>query len=170
MKQKIETLTNVAILGFLLVVAVIYITGRFSHTPQYLQIRAGDELPPLPGYSWSSHPRTLVLALRYGCHYCEESVPFYKQLIELEGSGRIKNIHVLAVFPDDAVIVERALQLEGLSVDHIASVPFHGLKVFGTPTVILADQNGRVIGAWVGKLQSEDERGLVNTLELASKS
>lgn len=164
MKQKLETATNICIIIFLVIVGGNYLKGRISPRPDLSQIKIGDELSSLPGYNWNSHPRTLVLALRYGCHYCEDSAPFYKRLIDLETSAQVKDVHIIAAFPDDAVVVQRALQIEGLSLDYIASVSFRDLKISATPTAILVDQHARVTEAWVGQLSGSEEQRLMRIL------
>jgi hypothetical protein len=61
----------------------------------------GQTLAPLPGYSWSSYRKTLVIAIRRGCPYCDASLPFYRRLGEQEKSKMLR-AHVLLVMPDDA--------------------------------------------------------------------
>jgi hypothetical protein len=69
---------------------------RWGHEEARLE---GHTLPPLPGYRWGDHQKTLVLAIRKGCHFCEDSLPFYKRLSDLEKSNTL-HAHVLAVMPD----------------------------------------------------------------------
>jgi hypothetical protein len=46
-------------------------------------VAAGDHLANLPGIDWSQHRRTLLLVLNTGCHFCQDSVPFYQKLLAL---------------------------------------------------------------------------------------
>lgn len=163
MKAKIESITNIAILVFLLVVGGVYVKNNFFSSHPTL-IRAGDRAPALAGYDWASHPRTLVLALRHGCHYCEESAPFYKRLVDLEQSGRLGGIHIVAVFPDDKTTVEKSLQDEGWSVDYRPAIPLQNFKVAGTPTLVLVDGNSKVLSVWLGKLRPDEEGRVINSL------
>lgn len=134
MTRKIELVTNIAILLFVAVVGTIYIRDRYLPPKPPPEVKAGDQLTALPGYSWSSHPHTLVLAVRYGCHYCEDSAPFCKKLAQLETSGQLKDVHIIAVFPDDEIVARKTLELGGLSLDVRSSVSFAAFKIRGTPT------------------------------------
>ena len=92
------------------------ISGASRNSQQPQLIAAGQELPRLSGYRWSSHKRTLVLALRKGCHYCQDSVPFYRQLVALENSGALRDVHILAIFPDPKDVVGALLESEQLII------------------------------------------------------
>jgi len=109
-RQKLEVATNVAILLFVAFVGVSYFREKVQPKPQALKV--GDSLPRIAGQEWGNHPRTLLLALKYGCKYCDESAPFYKRLIELRRSGGPDEVRFLALFPDDHIIAQRTLQLE----------------------------------------------------------
>lgn len=169
MGQKLEQLTNIAIIAFVLVVGGLYLKDRF-HPPvqtnrlQIPEIKTGDILPSLPGYDWRSSGRTLLLALRNGCHFCEESAPFYKKLEDLKKAGNLKDIRIVAIFPDDQRVAQRMMQKEGLALDIIPAVNFQALKIEGTPTAILADQDGRVVKSWIGKLPEAQQNGLLEAI------
>jgi thioredoxin-related protein len=124
---------------------------------------------PFEKHDWRSHRKTLVLALRDGCHYCKDSASFYKRLSELERSDAIKDFHILAVFPDPSEIVSDLLKSEQLDLDSISSVDFEELGVTGTPTAVLVDQSGRVLELWVGELDDKGQQTLVNKLRSGSQ-
>jgi hypothetical protein len=169
MRQKLEQLTNIAIIAFVLVVGGLYLKDRF-HPPvqagrvQPPAIKAGDALPNLPGYDWHSSGRTLVLALRNGCHFCEDSAPFYKKLLDLQKTGNLKGVHIIAIFPDDRSVAQKMMQKEGLSLDIIPAVNFQVLKILGTPTAILTDQSGRVVNTWLGELKETQQQALLDAM------
>lgn len=98
-KQILEVATNIGVIvGVIFVGILVY----RSHAPgSELSLKKGDRLPQLPNYAWNSSPRTLVLAVRDGCHFCEESVPFYRKLAELKKAGRM-SAGLLMVFPGSA--------------------------------------------------------------------
>jgi hypothetical protein len=75
MMRKVELLTNLAILIFITVAGGAYLRDRFFSRTNTPRVKVGDSLPKLPGYEWTTHPRTLLLALQNGCHYCEDSSP-----------------------------------------------------------------------------------------------
>jgi thioredoxin-related protein len=124
----------------------------------------GHILPPLPGYHWADHQKTLVLAIRKGCHFCEESLPFYKRLEDLENTNSL-HAHVLAVMPDNQDSGSAALQSGGVAVEGIFSQPLNSIQVTGTPTLLLLDAKGRVERAWIGQLTPQGEEDLIAAVE-----
>ncbi len=89
MKEKLEVVTNIVLIGLACVIGYHFWQAR--RTPENLSpawVKVGDQLPSLPAYDWKAHDRTLVLALRNGCRFCEESIPFYRKLAEMEKSNQ----------------------------------------------------------------------------------
>ena len=166
MGRKLEIITNVAILLFVLAVGGAYLKAQFwpAPPPTLPQVKVGDRLSALPGYNWASHSHTLVLAVRRGCHFCEESAPFYKRLADLETNHQLEDTHILAVFPDDPKVAADTLRSEGLTLDFRPSADFRRLKISGTPTAILTDRQGQAVKVWIGKLPSQEEEALIETL------
>ena len=81
MKGKIEAAANIIVLLFAVVVGSVFLKDRLSPpAPEPEPITAGDKLPNLDGWDWGSHEQTLVLGLRKGCHFCEDSAPSYQRL------------------------------------------------------------------------------------------
>jgi hypothetical protein len=121
----------------------------------------GQILEPLPGYSWSSHPKTLVIAIRRGCPYCDASLPFYKQLGQQEQSNLLR-AHVLVVMPDDGSSGSGFLRKNDVDAQGIFGQNLDALKVLGTPTVILLDSDGRIEREWIGQLAPGEEEEVMN--------
>ena len=124
----------------------------------------GVTLPPLPGYHWGDHQKTLVLAIRKGCHYCDSSLPFYKQLSGLEKSNTL-HVHLLAVMPDDRASGAAYLQSGGVSVEAVFNQPLSSIRVSGTPTLFLVDAKGRIEHSWVGQLTPQGEKDVIAAVE-----
>jgi thioredoxin-related protein len=165
--KKTELLVNfgVIVLGAVVLfflVKTYRATQSNSQTVQGPQV--GDQLPAIPGIDWKSNDRTLILALRKGCHYCEESMPFYRRLAQMSQQKKLK-ANLVAVFPDNDADVTDIVKTQGLFVEIVPGVPLKSLKVPGTPTIILADSSGRVIQDWVGELTGQQEKQLLDTLE-----
>jgi hypothetical protein len=121
----------------------------------------GQTLAPLPGYMWSSSPKTLVIAIRKGCPYCDASMPFYKQLGEQEKSN-VLHAHVLVVMPNDASYGSRLLEKNDVEVQGIFGQKLAALNVSGTPTVLLLDSSGRIEREWIGQLTPRGEKDVMN--------
>lgn len=167
MRRRLEIGTNLAIVIFLGFLSIDYglgfIRARTKVSSLPLQIKAGDQLVGLP-INWRSHARTLVLALRYGCHYCEESAPFYKHLLDLQAAGRLGDVRISAIFPDDATVAAHTLQDEDLKLYLVPGVDFARFRIFSTPTAMLVDPEGHVQRVWVGELNAKRQGALVASL------
>lgn len=166
--KKLELAVNIGVI--VLGAAVLFFlvkTYRASRdASQALQEpRVGDQLPAIPGVDWKVNDRTLVLALRKGCHYCEDSMPFYRRLSELSEQKALK-ANLVAVFPDAGSDVDQLVKAEHLSLKTVSGVPLGTLKISGTPTIILADSSGRIIQDWVGQLSDHQEQQLLDILQV----
>jgi thioredoxin-related protein len=124
----------------------------------------GVTLPLMPGYRWGDHQRALVLAIRKGCHYCDSSLPFYKQLSALEKSNTL-HAHLLAVMPDDLASGTADLRSGGVTVEALFNQPLNSIRVSGTPTLFLVDAKGSIERSWVGQLTPQGEKDLIATVE-----
>lgn len=157
MKGKIEAVSNIIVIVFAVVVGSVFLKDRLSTpAPESNAVKAGDRLANLDGWDWGAHDQTLVLGLRKGCHFCEDSAPFYQRLLAQqppEGS----NSAIVGVFPDAADAVKDVVQSEGLGMQALAGVPLERLKIDATPTVLLVDRNGTVTNAWIGMLSPRQE-------------
>lgn len=157
MKAKIEVAANIVVILLAVVIGSVYLRDRFSaHGPEPNEVKAGDRLPPLDGWDWSAHDRSLVLVLKKGCHFCEDSAPFYQRLAARQQEDR-SSTAIVAVFPDAAGTVNEVAQLGGLGVRVLPGVPLDALKVSGTPSLLLVDRSGTVLNAWIGMLSPRQE-------------
>ncbi len=157
MKGKIEATANVIVIIFAIVVGSVFLKDRLAPVaPEPNAVKAGDKLANMDGWDWGAHEQTLVLGLRKGCHFCEDSAPFYQRLIAEQQQGGSNSI-IVAVFPDTADVVKEVMQSEGLGVQALVGVPLERLKISGTPTLLLVDRSGTVLNAWIGILSPRQE-------------
>jgi hypothetical protein len=167
MRKGIEVVTNVAILVvcgllcWLLLRPHVMPDGK-NEAANEASLR-GMVMPSFPGYRWGDHPKTLVLAIREGCTFCEQSLPFYKRLSELETQG-VSHAHLLAVMPDTKEAGEGALRSKGVSLDGVFGQSLSTMKVSGTPTLLLVDRDGRVTQSWIGLLNTEREHAVISAV------
>jgi thiol-disulfide isomerase/thioredoxin len=115
----------------------------------------------LTDVDFSEKTRTVVLALQTSCHFCNESAPFYKRLVE-ETKGR--NIKLVAVFPTTVEDSERHLTELGVTGFEVKQAPISDLDASGTPTLIITNDKGEVTNFWIGKLPAEKETEVINQL------
>ena len=157
MKGKIEVAANIVVIVFAVIVGSVFLKDRFSNVaPEPDFVKAGDKFANLDGWNWGAHDQTLVLALRKGCHFCEDSAPFYQRLAAQQQKGG-SDSSIVAVFPDSAATVNEVVQSEGLGVQAVAGVPLEKLKISATPTLLLVDRSGIVRNAWIGMLSPRQE-------------
>jgi hypothetical protein len=169
MSRKLETATNIVVMGVALLFGFLLLRNYSMNRNQANTDPGppvGLRLASLPGYDWHSHDRSLVLALRKGCHYCEDSMPFYRKLVGLAHSKQI-SANLLAVFPDDALVADEEMKSDGLSMDVSSGVVLGELDVSGTPTVILVDNQGRVLRDWVGELSTSQQDQVLEAMKNA---
>jgi len=162
----LENLTNVAILIVCLLIFSLFLSHKWGSHPatNISETHFVDKvISPVPGYQWTSHPKTLVLALRKDCQYCEASMPFYKQLSSLERKGKLR-AHLLAIMPDSRAAGNEALQASGVEIQGVFEEPLASIQILGTPTLLLLDASGRVEKAWVGQLSAGEETRVVATV------
>lgn len=94
------------------------------------------------------------------CHYCKESLPFYKQLADAQQqSGRAT--HIVAIFPNSENDIKQYVQENQLHLETIAGVNFKALNISSTPTMLLVDRDGKILDFWVGKLSKNDEQQVI---------
>lgn len=112
------------------------------------------------GVDWKKNHRTLVLAISTTCHYCKDSVPFYRKL-----GATGTDVKMVAVLPQPVIEGQQYLGGAGVHVDEVRQVPLNTLGVRGTPTLLLVNDAGVVMDVWVGKLQSDQETQVLTALE-----
>lgn len=171
-KHKVEVAANVVVILLAAVIGSVFLVDRFaSHGPDPNEVKAGDQLPGLDAYKWNAHDRTLVLALRSGCHFCEASMPFYRKLAQLEQSNQI-GAHLIAVFPDGPAIVRQVVETQQLTIEVLPGTELGQMKVQATPTLMLVDEQGRVSKVWMGELPAAEEADVIAAISkpLAAES
>ena len=167
MKEKLEVVTNIVLIGLACVIGYHFWQARRTpENPPPAWVKIGDQLSNLAAYDWKAHDRTLVLALRNGCRFCEESIPFYRKLAELEKSNQI-DAHLIAVFPDDLAAVRQLVETQQLAIEALPGIELSQVKVEGTPTLILVDRQGQVSKVWIGELAAAGQADVVAAISKA---
>lgn len=163
MKRKLEIAANVTVIVVALVVGGVVLDRHIenAHTPNMVAV--GDHLPATAGVDWSQHQHTLVLALNTGCHFCQDSLPFYQKLEQALRPGA-DDLDMVALYPNDAEAVRRFNTEGSLKIRTVAAAPFDKLHIAGTPTLMLVDAQGRVERTWVGLLSPRQELELLATI------
>jgi thioredoxin-related protein len=160
-KDKIEVTTNLLIILVLVLIGGSLVKAHFGHKPPGLSV--GEQIAAPAGYHWQEHDQTLVVAVRAGCIYCEHSYPLYLRLAGLEHDNRLK-AHMLVVMPDNKEKGAALLSAHGLSSQNISGTLLNNMKVYGTPTLLLVDANGRLLQSWIGELDASRADALLAQL------
>lgn len=162
--QKVEFVANILIIIVAIALGGVLVQKYFfaapNSRPERVQPVVGAKMEILD-VGWSQQPKTLILALQTGCHFCNESAPFYQRVIE---TVKGKNIRLVAVFPTDAEKGKAHLNKLGLTDIEVRSSSLDSLQVSGTPTLILTDEKGEITDYWVGKLSADKEDEVISKL------
>jgi thioredoxin-related protein len=163
---KLQSLANVStiIVSVLLSVVLIkvFLLPQKVAAPNLAPAHAGMNIrQSLPGVDWAGNNRTLVLALSTQCHFCTESAPFF-QRIQKEAA---KNLKMVAVLPQAVDEARKYLEREGVQVDDVKQASLSTIGVRGTPTLLLVDNRGTVADIWQGKLDADQEAGVLAVLK-----
>jgi thioredoxin-related protein len=169
-KSTLDTAANVAIIIVCAIAAVVLIRNQFfpkqAAAPGNMpQIEKGEKYAQLQQVVPAGANRALVVAVQPGCHFCNDSMSFYKRLIDERNQKGSPVRFVAAVPSDDAKAPEsQKFAAAGAQPDNIAKVDFSAIKVPGTPTMVLVDNSGKVLHVWVGKLDEGGEKEVLKTL------
>lgn len=175
-RKRTETAANIAIIVVAAVATITMIRSSFSggaarqpDQPSRAPVRTIARPPTpapgtnlaLPAVDWSLSRQTLVLALAKGCRFCADSAPFYRKL-----AGEIaarKDMRLVAVFSHETPEEARAY-LDGLGVPitDVEQASLEAIGARGTPTLILADNTGKVLESWTGAQKPDKEAELLS--------
>ena len=166
LKTKLEIVTNVAVL-----LAASVILGNFAWThfakktePHLARgLRRGDVFPMPSGIRRYSGTQTLLLALSSSCEHCNESIPFFKQLLQINAAHG-EGTQIVAVFPEAAEEVQQYVSAQQFQVQTIPGINLQTLRLAGTPSAVLLSGEGKIINFWVGTPSKEAEKEIIESI------
>lgn len=173
-KSTLDTVANIAIILVCAIAAVVLVRTHFFPQQQAgpPQVEKGEQYDQLKAVVPAGSNRALVVAVAPGCHFCNDSIPFYKNLIEQRNqkSSAVKFIAAVPTNekPEEAqkLVAEETQKFTagGAQPDGMVNLDFAAIKVPGTPTLMLVDNTGKVLDVWVGKLDPKGEKAVLKTL------
>ncbi len=172
--RRLEVAANFAIILMAIVAAVLWVRyvrrpdapAGGAPAPQYA---VGDIVAPLPELSGAAAKPRLLMVVASTCHFCTDSMTFYRELVELKHQ-RWPTLELVAVSRERPAVLKSYLEKHSLKVDTAVYIPQDsGFKVTLTPTLILLDAPGRVLKIWVGKLSKDGERGAIAAVDAYSQ-
>jgi len=170
-KSSLDTAANIAIIVVCAIAAVVLIRNQFfpprpgppPGSPP--AVEKGDRFDQIKAVLPAGTSRALVVAVAPGCHFCNESMSFYKQLLD-QRNQKSSPVRFIAAVPNDAAKTEEAQKFAtaGAQPDSLVHLDFNTIKVPGTPTLMLVDNDGKVLDVWVGKLDESGEKEVLKVL------
>ncbi len=173
MKQSADRLLHrasvAASAGLVLMLAATLIYVGWPRVSSYFGVKptaappvyaAGDRVD-VPAAWYADAPHTLIVFARASCTACERAQPFLKDVVSrMNGKGAAVMAHPDGA-PEDDRKFARSL---GVSDDHVfLTTP--GLRVRATPTMVLVDRQGKVLGAWEGAGKPERQAAILKVVD-----
>ena len=158
--QRLDILASISIIAvacllFMVLVKDFVLPNRLEMPPR---LKVGEKFP-IPSAIVNSAGRVVVFALSTHCHFCSESAPFYRRVIDKKATK--SDLDITAVSPQEKSEAAEYLKKLNLTVSDVKQVNFKDLRVPGTPAVILIDRGGVIGGVWFGKLLPEQENEIL---------
>jgi hypothetical protein len=154
--EKACDVTFIVACGVLSVLAAIRVTQRLTNVPAVENSLQGSVLRTAPLKCERSGQLTFVLVFSAACHHCVESMPFYSRL-----AGAIRRSHrrvrLLFASYDRREAIAPLLRAYGLAQETVVQVP-EGVRLQGTPTLLVIDGSGEVLASWLGRMTTAQER------------
>jgi len=167
-KSSLDTVANIAIILVCAIAAVVLIRNQFfpprpPGAPE--EAKKGEQFAQIQQVLPAGTNKALVVAVQPGCHYCNDSMPFYKRLLD-ERNQKNSPVKFFAAVPADEAKAEEAQKFAavGAQPDGMVKLDFASIKVPGTPTLMLVDNTGKVLDVWVGKLPADKEKEVLEVL------
>lgn len=132
------------------------LNGQKSHGPG---LEVGNILPADSRLVASRAKLTVVLIVSERCSFCVQSVPFYRRLVDLRRHAPSSAVRVLFLGASAGADADRFVSQFGFDREETAPLPPDlSTRVRGTPTLVLLGADGRISGAWEGRLSESQEQ------------
>ena len=167
-KNRLDTAANIAIILVCAIAAVVLVRREFfppSAPPPPGAVAKGERYDQLKAVLPAGAQKALVVAVSPTCHFCNDSLPFYKRLVD-ERNQKSSPVKFIAAVPNEKDKSEEAKKFAdaGVQPDGVVPIDFASIKVPGTPTLMLVDNNGKVLNVWIGKLNESVEKDVLEVL------
>lgn len=169
LRARFEKYSSVAsVLAILLVIVVIaglLVQGYVRRSWQARQSQAAQEtaLASIPRINLGDHQKTLVLLLNVDCGFCFRSLPFYQRVMQASAVNGNRT-QIVALFPNAETEVSTYITRNKLTCRYLHGVDFSKFRVSGTPTILLADKDGKIVRSWEGQLPTEQENEVLQAI------
>lgn len=114
-----------------------------------------------------SKKKWIVLVLSTECHFCQDSAPFHEHLAQMLRNSA--DTGMIAVFSQDRRAVEQYEQTYKVNFPTtVTDASLTQLQVRGTPTLLVIDQQGKVLKSWRGLLPENGQKEVRTELGLTN--
>jgi thioredoxin-related protein len=166
--RRLNRGANIVICVVVILIVVVFarnylLSHRSAAEDADYRIPVGTKVS-LDGIDWARNGQTLLLVLRKGCRFCEESVPFYRRLATEATAGKTST-RIIAVLPQEVGESKQYLSSLNAPLNDVRQSALDVLGVQGTPTLILVNSQGQVTESWAGKLPPEQETAVLERIE-----
>lgn len=167
MTKYLEHAANTAVIVLCLLLGASIVRSFLARTPRSSApaeaAPAGYTLPGIERPDIGSKATVLVILSRT-CEFCERSLPFYRQLLQLpQMDGKTTRLVVLAM--DDVSRMDAYLKEHNVRPHAVLSLPrSEPLPVKGVPALFVLDATGKIRKSWIGLLEAAVEQEVVSFL------
>jgi|ERR1051326_3996315 thioredoxin-related protein len=169
---KLDTAANIAVLLLAGIVGIQLtirqINGRrVTGIDSQSDFKPGDRIADNTSLALAAAPYTLLLFNRSGCKFCTDSLPFYQKLAVV---ARQSGVRLVSITSEDLDSNRAYLNANQVPVERVIAAQESHLRARGTPTLLLVARTGAVIDSWSGKLASQAELRVLDSLQKAVTS
>lgn len=150
-------LTCVVVLGQYLETWWARTHAAASALPQSLP--RGGQIPGLRDVVWTD--RNVVVFVRSTCHFCSESMPFYRAMA---GQAHAAGARFVVAGEESRDIIAGYMRSNAVTPDDVVSASPESTGVHATPTLAIVDRRGTILDSWVGRLTPDAEQRVKSLL------
>lgn len=168
-KSYLEVTANIVVLLVALVVlgnfAWVYLAKQQKQPNMRIEggLRKGSAFSLIPSVDYAKSTQTLVIALSSRCDHCNESIHFFKQLLEAN-TGKSDLTRIVAVFPEKLEEVLSYITQHQFDINPISGIDHKALSLPGTPSVVLINSEGKILNFWIGKPSKVAEKEIMESI------
>jgi len=160
--------TNIAVL--LASIVIIYTCAwsyfvKRSKSQLTPGLHKGQVLAPLPSYDYGSATQYLLIAMNPNCSYCNEGMPFYRELTRLPQPPDHPT-RIMASFQIPLEEANQYIKQQQFDINTVAAVDFRSINVSATPSIILIDSNGKIMDFWIGQLSEDAKQQVIKAITM----
>ena len=156
-KLTLEKFANILVVVMTIALVTFFAFKYYPQTKTYEAefLTKGKGFTGIEEIDFAANPRTLILGLSTKCPYCNQSIPFYKKLVETV--KYTNDIKIVAVFPQKQDEIDRYLSEHELQIKTVPDVTLINSSIDMTPTMVWVDSDKRIVKSWQGYLDKEGQ-------------